>query len=36
VCCLGACDGAPALMIDDDTYGPVSPDDLPGLLEGYP
>ncbi|MEP1214498.1 MAG: NADH-quinone oxidoreductase subunit NuoE [Marinobacter sp.] len=36
VCCLGACDGAPALMIDEDTYGPVSPGDLPGLLEGYP
>ncbi|MGM0571504.1 NADH-quinone oxidoreductase subunit NuoE [Marinobacter sp.] len=36
VCCLGACDGAPALMVDDDTYGPVAPDDLPGLLEGYP
>lgn len=36
VCCLGACDGAPALMIDDDTYGPVTPEDLPGLLEGYP
>lgn len=36
ICCLGACDGAPALMIDDDTYGPVAPDDLPGLLEGYP
>lgn len=36
VCCLGACDGAPALMIDDDTYGPVSPGDLPGLLEVYP
>ncbi|RTR05553.1 NADH-quinone oxidoreductase subunit NuoE [Halomonas nitroreducens] len=36
VCCLGACDGAPALMIDDDTYGPVSPDDLASLLEAYP
>lgn len=36
VCCLGACDGAPALMIDDDTYGPVSVDDLSDLLEGYP
>lgn len=35
VCCLGACDGAPALMIDEDTYGPVSADDLPGVLEGY-
>lgn len=36
VCCLGACDGAPALMIDDDTYGPVTADDLPALLENYP
>lgn len=36
VCCLGACDGAPAMMIDDDTYGPVRPEDLDTLLEGYP
>ncbi|WP_346427859.1 NADH-quinone oxidoreductase subunit NuoE [Halomonas sp. NO4] len=36
VCCLGACDGAPALMIDDDTYGPVAPEDLAELLEAYP
>lgn len=36
VCCLGACDGAPAMMIDDDTFGPVTPEDLPGLLEEYP
>ncbi len=36
VCCLGACDGAPAMMIDEDTYGPVGMDDLPGLLEAYP
>lgn len=35
VCCLGACDGAPALMIDDDTFGPVTADDLPALLESY-
>lgn len=35
VCCLGACDGAPALMIDDDVYGPVGADDLPTVLEGY-
>ena len=35
VCCLGACDGGPALMIDDDVYGPVGVDDLPELLEGY-
>lgn len=36
VCCLGACDGGPALMIDDDVYGPVGAEELPGLLEGYP
>ena len=35
VCCLGACDGAPALMIDGETFGPVTPEDLPELLEGY-
>lgn len=35
VCCLGACDRGPALMVDDDTYGPVRPDDLAGLLEAY-
>jgi NADH-quinone oxidoreductase subunit E len=35
VCCLGACDRGPALMIDDDTYGPVQPDDVAELLEGY-
>lgn len=35
VCCLGACDRGPALMVDDDTYGPVTPDDVANLLEGY-
>lgn len=35
VCCLGACDGGPAMMIDDDVYGPVGADELPALLEGY-
>ena len=35
VCCLGACDRGPALMIDDDTFGPVAPDALAELLEGY-
>lgn len=35
VCCLGACDRGPALMIDDDTYGPVHPDDVDVLLEAY-
>lgn len=36
VCCLGACDGGPAMMIDDEIYGPVGADDLAGLLERYP
>lgn len=35
VCCLGACDQGPALMVDDDTYGPVSPDQVAALLEAY-
>ncbi|MBS3804390.1 MAG: NADH-quinone oxidoreductase subunit NuoE [Oleiphilaceae bacterium] len=35
VCCLGACDGGPAMMIDSDTYGPVMPEDVAGLLEDY-
>lgn len=36
VCCLGACDQGPAMMIDDHTYGPVRPEDVAGLLEDYP
>ena len=36
VCCLGNCDKAPTLMIDDDTYGNVSADALARLLEAYP
>ncbi|WP_417545111.1 NADH-quinone oxidoreductase subunit NuoE [Marinobacter sp.] len=36
VCCLGACDRGPALMIDDDTFGPVTAGDLDELLEAYP
>ncbi|GAB2789516.1 NADH-quinone oxidoreductase subunit NuoE [Halomonas shantousis] len=36
VCCLGACDRGPALMIGDDTHGPVSPAEISELLERYP
>lgn len=36
VCCLGACDRGPALMIDEDTYGPVQPGEIAQLLEDYP
>ena len=33
VCCLGNCDKAPALMIDDDTFGNVSAEGVAQLLE---
>lgn len=36
VCCLGNCDKAPALMIDDDTYGHLSVDAVASLWEAYP
>jgi NADH-quinone oxidoreductase subunit E len=35
VCCLGNCDKAPTLMIDDDTFGDVHPESVAKLLEGY-
>jgi NADH-quinone oxidoreductase subunit E len=34
--CLGACDGAPALMIDHDLHTDVDPAHLDELLERYP
>jgi NADH-quinone oxidoreductase subunit E len=33
--CLGACDHAPVLMIDDDLYCGVEPDGLDGILAKY-
>lgn len=36
ICCLGACDRGPVLMIDDDTHFNVSPQDIARLLERYP
>ena len=35
VCCLGNCDKAPAVMIDDDTFGDVRADGVAKLLEDY-
>ena len=35
VCCLGNCDKAPAVMIDDDTYGNLSADSVGAVLERY-
>ena len=34
--CLGACDGAPAMMIDDDLHTGVDPDGLDDILARYP
>ena len=36
VCCLGNCDKAPAVMVDDDTFGDVQPGTVAKMLEGYP
>ncbi len=35
ICCLGICDKGPAIMIDDDTHGPVSCAQVAPLLEQY-
>ena len=35
ICCLGNCDKSPAVLIDEDTYGPVQPDEVAQLLELY-
>jgi NADH-quinone oxidoreductase subunit E len=35
ICCLGACDKGPVLMIDQDTHFDVAPDQLDKLLEQY-
>ncbi|MGQ7819411.1 NADH-quinone oxidoreductase subunit NuoE [Metapseudomonas furukawaii] len=35
VCCLGNCDKAPAVMIDDDTFGDVQAEGVAQLLEAY-
>jgi NADH-quinone oxidoreductase subunit E len=35
ICCLGACDKGPVLMIDDDTHCDVAPAQIGKLLEQY-
>jgi len=35
IVCLGACDRAPVLMVDGDTYGGLTPAGLDGILERY-
>jgi len=33
--CVGACGLAPVMMINDDVYGRLVPDDIEGILEKY-
>ncbi len=33
--CLGTCSLAPVMMVDEDVYGRLTPDKLPGLLAAY-
>jgi len=35
ISCLGACDRAPAMMVDDDLYGPVTPEMMEKILGNY-
>ena len=35
ISCLGACDRAPAMMVDEDLYGPVTPEMMEEILEKY-
>ena len=35
ISCLGACDRAPAMMVDDDLYGPVTAEMMAGILGKY-
>ena len=33
--CIGACGLAPVMMINDDVYGRLSPDEIEGILDKY-
>lgn len=33
--CIGACDRAPAMLVDDDLHGPVTPEKLDAILNAY-
>lgn len=35
IACLGHCERAPAIMIDDDVYGNVTPDKIERIVEKY-
>lgn len=33
--CVGACGLAPVMMVNDEVYGRLVPDDIPGILAKY-
>ena len=33
--CVGACGLAPVMMVDEDVYGRITPDDIEGILQKY-
>jgi NADH-quinone oxidoreductase E subunit len=35
VSCLGLCDESPAMMVNDDIYGNLAPEKIPGILKKY-
>jgi NADH-quinone oxidoreductase subunit E len=35
IVCLGTCDHAPALMVDNDLHRDLSPDSVDRILENY-
>lgn len=35
ICCLGNCDKGASVLIDEDTYGPVTPSEVELILEQY-
>jgi NADH-quinone oxidoreductase subunit E len=35
IVCLGACDHAPAMMVDNDLHGDLTPERIDRVLEGY-
>lgn len=35
VACLGACGMAPVMMVNDDAYGRINPQEIPGILARY-
>ena len=36
IVCLGACDRAPAMMVDDELFGPLDPETIDAVLARYP